>query len=239
MFFDPVTAGVSLGVDLIQNIVGHNQKQEAAKLQNEQIAAAYRHKLKIQQSQIIRDDNIYNLKKQAYRDKLFNLDQTTQAAYEQEDLRLNELFKQAAFARQGENIQLAKGLGAAQASRSRGQSARRAEAMTMGAFGRNQAVRAEQLFTSKLASQMRKDTIQRNTAAARKAAYADVAYAPVRPIAPLEPTFVSGPSGMDLFGGLLGAAGSAFSAGAAQGTANQQLKSKNTIRDGSVASKGN
>ena len=230
MFFDPVTAGVSLGVGLIQNIVGHNQKQEAAKLQNEQIAAAYRQKLKIQQSQIIRDENIYNFKKDAYRDKLYNLDRTSQAAYAQEDMRLNEIFKQAAFARQGENIVLAKSLGAAQAANTRGRSARRAEAMTIGAFGRNQAVRAEQLFTSSLASKMRKDTMRQNLASQRKAAYADVAFTPVRPIAPLEPTFVDGPSNMDLFGGLLGAAGSAFSAGVSQGTANQQLKARNPLK---------
>lgn len=229
MFFDPVSAGVSFGVGLIQNAVSFKQKQEAAQLQNEQIAAQYKQKLRIQRQQIIRDEAAYNFKKQRYNTTLRNLSETAQSAYQQEDLRLNEIFKQARFARQAENIALQQKLGSTAARNVTGKSAARMQAMDMGAYGRNQAIRAEQLFASQTASELRRDKIQRELDANRKSAYADVAFAPVRPIQPLEPEFVQGPSGMDFFGSLLGTAGSAFSSGVAQGTANQQLKARNPL----------
>ena len=229
--FDPITAGIKFGIGAIESIVGFNQQNEQARLQNERAMAQYKQQLKIRQRQIIAQDTAYNFKKQRYNTTLRNLSETAQAAYQQEDLRINELLKQARFARQGENIALQQSLGRRAASGMTGKSAARMQAMDMAAYGRNQAIRAEQLFTGEVASKMRRDKIQRDLTAARENAYADVAFAPTRPVMPLAPEQVEGPSAMGLIGNMFGVVGNAALGGFDAGRANKQLLVRNTLTD--------
>jgi len=227
MFFDPWSAGASLALGGIQTLFGHNQAQEQADRQNAANQAAYRQQLRMRNAQIVQQDGAYNLKVAAYNDKLFNLSQNANMTYQQEQLRQNEMWKQSKFARQAENIALAKSQGKLGARGRTGKSAARAMALDAASYGRNQAIRAQSLFSAGVASDMRNKATGMKLDAARRAAHANVAYAPARPLMPLEPTEVQGPSNLNLFTGFLGNLGSAFETGASVGRQNQQLYIRN------------
>lgn len=229
MPFDPISAGISLGLGAISSIGQYQQDQNRARIQNQAAMDDYKQRLRIRAAEIVQRDGEYNLDTFAYKKKLINLGESAQAAYQTEQLRMNELFKQARFARQAENIELAKATGRQAARGVSGKTAARMQAMDVAAYGRNQAIRAQSLFSAETGSELRKQRIQRDLTANREAAYAKVAFAPNRPFMPMEPTQLEGPSQMSLFTNLLGVAGNAAMSGIEGGRANEALKQRKPL----------
>jgi hypothetical protein len=100
-------------------------------------------------------------------------------AYATEQIRLNELFAQAAFQQQGALQNLVETRGANNATERYGKSAARANLVgTLGQFGRNQAIQAESLASAQAQSARNLDQISRDSFSQNLNAWQQVAIAP-------------------------------------------------------------
>jgi hypothetical protein len=100
-------------------------------------------------------------------------------AYATEQIRLNELFAQAAFQQQGALQNLVETRGANNATERYGRSAARANLVgTLGQFGRNQAIQAESLASAQAQSARNLDQISRDSFSQNLNAWQQVAIAP-------------------------------------------------------------
>jgi len=183
-------------------------------------AARNRQAMKIYKQQLRNYANDFYTRNAGYKNKIsqYQMQQrynqsAAQRAYESEQERINEIFKQAQFARQGSQIDLAAALGQGQAIEQSGRSAQRRQALIQAGAGRNEAIRNEQLRQSIMMSGARNRYTQEDLAKANKDAYFAVGARPVPGAAPIAPTMQRGPSTMSLLTGL----GSAALSGATTG----------------------
>lgn len=222
--FDPV----SLGISAVGSIIGavgkqqarnakHQQALKETRLKNQQMMARYQQQLKIRNAQIKRSDAAYNLKKTQYSIAALNLDKQAAAAYMAEEANLNEIFKQAKFTQEQDNVAREKVAGKRAARGQTGASAARGAAMDMAAFGRAEARRAENLFGQTFASDLRREkmNLEYNNQALNN--WASVSQPPLREEMPEPPTQLDAPAGpgntalfMDLAQGAVGALGAGY-----------------------------
>ena len=166
------------------------QSREAAAVTAENNAriSQYKQLLKQYEFNNITALNRYNLKKLQYGQKLRSFDQAAQRGYRDSQRRLNQQLKAGRVATQNRQIDAAKALGAQRARGVSGNTANRLNAMTMSQFGRDQAMQAENLMTARQDYKYNVSDISNKLKASRKAAFGEVAFAPIAGPAPLRPT---------------------------------------------------
>lgn len=175
MIIDPFSAALAGGQALMGMIGGFNQQSQAAKeaaynsaFQNAMTESSnkWTQKMYGQQLGMVQEQFGYN------RD-------AANRAYASEQIRLNELFAQAAFQQQGALQNLVEARGANNATERYGKSAARANLVgTLGQFGRNQAVMAESLASAKSQSTRNLDQISRDLFSQNLNAWQQVAIPP-------------------------------------------------------------
>ena len=133
-------------------------------------------------------------------------------AYQQLQIKTNEAFNQAAFANQGALTKLYKTLGMGAATGMTGKTADRFDVASLGAFGREQAIRTSNLVRSIEGQRLDQENVRRQLDNANQRAYQSVAVAPVPGRRPAPPTLLGGPIAPSPFGAITEVAGGLFGA---------------------------
>ena len=179
---------------------------------NQAALRQYEYQNKMIEARNINASNRYNLQIKQYKDQL-QLNQTAaQRAYQSEQMRLNEIFKDAAFKSQAREIQRQEALGKVLASGRSGKSASRMAALTNAAAGRNQAIQAESLKSAVNAMNFRNQGTRQKLMAANNRAFGSVAIAPVMEQYAPAPVLRDQPSNLGLIADLASAGASGLTA---------------------------
>ena len=194
------------------SIGSHQSAQDQANYTNESNNRQYKHALMVREAKWYNQIANWNNQRTDYKKTLNSNNEAAGRAYASEQLRLNEMYQQAAFSNQDSLTKLLQLSGMSQASGQSGQSLKRNQDMHLAAYGRNNAVVAENLASAKNAMNLRNETTWHQQKGANNQAWNQVAMAPVQDIAPPVPVQAPGPSGLGLAAGLLGAAASGASA---------------------------
>lgn len=203
---DPVVGILSAASSAVGAIGGHQSAQAQADYQNESAIRNYKHALMVREGKWYNQLATYNNQRVDYSKTLTENNLAASRSYASEQERLNEQYKQAAFSNQGMLTQLLQSAGMAQATGQSGQSAQRQQVMQLAAYGRNNAIVAENLASAKNAMRMRNEQVWYQQKSANNQAWNNVSMAPVPDVAPPQPVMAPGPSGLGLAAGLLGAA---------------------------------
>lgn len=210
---DPITAGVATFASQAAGAVGSFQSQQAqTDAANEASSRNYKHALMVREAKWYNQLANWNNQRTDYKKTLTENNLAAGRAYASEQERLNEQFRQAAFANQGALNKLLQSQGLVAAKGASGQSAQRSQVMRLAAYGRNNAIMAEQLRSGRNAMIMKNENTWYQHKSANNKAWNKVAMAPVQDIAPPQPVMAAGPSGLSLAAQLGGAALSGFNA---------------------------
>lgn len=201
-----VLGGLSAGSTALGAIGQHQSASAAARAQNEAAVGNYKYQLKVRENNWERERERYTAQKTQYQAQTQENQIAAQRAYASEQNRLNSIYQSASFGQQDQLVKLAQGSGVQAAAGRRGRSATRLDTDIVSQFGRNQAIMSESLLGAQFAARTRTDAVNRELVSANNQAYSDVAYAPEVGVAPPTPVMRSGPSGLSLAAGLMGAA---------------------------------
>lgn len=211
--FDPLTMGLlSFGTQAFGAISGFNDQAAATRRQNAQALKIYRAQIRQQRIGYAQRVADFKNRKIQYAEQVDFNRTAAGRAYQAQQQRLNELYKQMGFAEQGAQAQLQTGLGRMQAREVSGKSADRMQTIMRGDFGRNQAIRQEQMNTAIQNAKLRNERTTEQLKIANKQAYWQVGQAPVATELPPPPMMQQGPSQMGLFADLGQAALSGYGA---------------------------
>ena len=218
------------------SVAGHAQQQNQANAANASSIANYKHQLKVREQNWMRAKGSWENDKLNYDETVADNSFAAQQGYADAQLQLNEQFKKAAFAQEGELIKLLSGQGEMAAAGRTGRTAGRIDDSMLAAFGRNNAQRTASLVSSKQGYRQTTEEIQRKQRDANETAFDNVAFAPQPDVAPQAPKMQDGPSGLGLALGLAGvgmdAYGSAQAAKAPQGFIDQPSSPANRLKVG-------
>lgn len=200
MIIDPFSATLAGGQALMGLIGGFNQQNEAAS------QAAYNTAFQNAMTETAnrRTEQMFGRQLGMVQEQFgYNRDAANRA-YAAEQIRLNELFAQAAFQQQGALQNLVETRGANNATERYGKSAARANLVgTLGQFGRNQAVLAESLASAQAQSNRNLDQTSRDLFNQNLNAWQQVAIAPTLQSAVPMPQAPSGFNTALMIGGSL------------------------------------
>lgn len=197
---------LSFGSSALGAIGGHSAQSAAARRQNRYALKIYKQQLKARKAQALYRNADYINRKTQYKEQLFNNQSAAQRAYVAEQSRINEVFKQMNFAEQGSQVKEQSELGKLQAREVSGKSAERAQTLLSAGFGRNTAIRQEQLRTTIDVANQRNERTREQLKIANRSSYYKVGAPPINPELPPPPLMQSGPSQMGLFANLGSAA---------------------------------
>ena len=218
------------------SVAGHVGQQNQADAANASSIANYEHQLKVRKNNWMRATSKWENDKINFDEEVADNSFAAQQGYADAQLQLNEQFKKAAFAQEGDLIKLLSGQGQMAASGRTGRTAGRVDDSMLAAFGRNNAQRTASLVSSKQGYRQTTEEIQRKQADANETAFDSVAFAPQPDVAPQAPKMQEGPSGLGLALGLaqtgLGAYSSAQAAKAPQGFIDQPSTPANRLKVG-------
>lgn len=201
---EPVTA-LTVASGAMGAIGSHQSASAAARAQNEGAINSYKHQLKVREQNWNRERERYGHQIAQYKTQTLENDAAANRAYVSEQQRLNNIYKKAGFAQQDQLVKLAQSSGQVAASGRTGKSAQRLDTNVVSQFGRNQAIMAQSLLGAQTAYDTRTDAIRRQQISQQNQDFSNVAYAPKEGVAPPAPVMRSGPSGLSLAAGLLGA----------------------------------
>ena len=202
----PVLGAMAFGASPLGAIGQPQSASAAAAAQNEAAVGNYKYQLKVRENNWERERERYTAQKAQYQAQTQENQIAAQRAYASEQKRLNSIYQSASFGQQDQLVKLAQGSGVQAAAGRRGRSATRLDTDIVSQFGRNQAIMSESLLGAQFAARTRTDAVNRELVSANNQAYSDVAYAPEVGVAPPPPVMRSGPSGLSLAAGLMGAA---------------------------------
>lgn len=192
---------VSAGVAVAQagiGAIGASQKTAAANqaigAQNRASRQAYFRSIEQQNIEWNNTLKIWNQRLEQY-DKQLERNQDAAygygGAYMGLQVQTNEKFREAAFQAQDSFIKLNQVLGTAQATGQTGKTADRFDVASLGAFGREQALRASNLTSAIDKQKLDQTNVRRQLENANNQAYQSVAVAPVPGMRPLAPQLSS------------------------------------------------
>ena len=209
----PVALGVaSFATGALGAVSQHQSATAQANAANAATSSNYKYQLKMRERNWDRERYRYNDQKLNTENQLYENNLSASKAYASEQVRVNEIFKQAALSNQNQLIQLLGSQGKMSAAGRTGKSAQRVEGSMMSAFGRNQSIQAESLMSATQSYKDRTDRIRRTLRRDNRDAYQQISIAPQPGMSPIRPTMQNGPSPFSLFTGLAGAGLSGFGA---------------------------
>lgn len=220
---DPITAGVATFASGAVGAFGQHSDQQAAyrsqvdsvNRQNEYTRRQWDYQLKERDREWTNQLAIWNAKRAEYGQTLDQNASAADRAYASEQLRLNEAFNQAAFAKQGMLAQIVQGRGSIAASGRSGRSVGKLDQAALAAFGRNNAVMAQNLSNARNSMIRANENTRLALNSANMQAWRQVQFAPqptTPPPVPMLNGMPNAPSGWGLASGLMGAAVSGFGA---------------------------
>ncbi len=187
--------------------IGQYQGQQAqVAAANRSAASNYKYQMKVREQQWNRERLRYATQVSQYKETTAANQVAYSRAVADEQRRLNNAYKKAAFSNQNQLIQLTQQGGKMASAGAAGKSARRLDNDVVAAFGRNQAVMAENLMSAQTRFKSVGDSLGRELISANNRAFSDVAIAPEAGVAPPKPVMRQGPSPLGLIGGLTNAA---------------------------------
>jgi len=187
------------------SVAGHVGQQNAANAANASSVANYKHQLKVREQNWMRAQGDWENDKINYEESVADNSFAAQEGYARAQRQLNEQFKAAAFSEQGDMVKLLQSVGGMRADGQVGRTVQRVDDSMLAAFGRNNAIKAASLASSKERYQQQVEDIRRQQRDENEAAFDQVAFAPQPDIAPQKPQMQKGPSGLGLALGLAGA----------------------------------
>ena len=191
-------AAVSLGLGAAQSVAGFFGQRGQARAQNQAAAAQYRQQLKIFKDDFRYSQLQYGQQINQYRQQIRSIDEAAALGFSRAQQQKNESLQSASFKYQDRLIDLARRTGTTSATGAAGKSAQRLDADVLASFGRGQAKMAESLLSGDIRLKQDMQDLSLKAQGARNQAYGPVAVAPRKPIAPLAPTQVQGPSPLNL-----------------------------------------
>lgn len=201
----PVVFGlVSAGLSFAGQVAANDAANAAA-------AQDYRYQIARRDADWKMQLSSWGHKKLEYQKSIDSNSAAADRGYAAEQTRLNELFMQAAFQKQADMQQLIGVQGAIQANGQSGASVAKMDQAALAAFGRNQAIAAEQLTSARAAAIQRNEDIRLQLQGQNNKDYSQVALAPVAGIAPQPPIMRDNTSAfLGLASGVVGTVGGAF-----------------------------
>lgn len=203
-----IISGISSAASSVGGFIDAQNQASAA---NQSAINNYKYQVAERENRWNQELTIWNQRRVEYKQKSEENKSAAYRAYAQEQNRLNEVYKGAAFNNQAALIQMVNQSGSAQAKNVSGKSAQRLSDMAVAQFGRNQAIQAESIVSARNAYALNTDDLRNEWISANNKAYSDVAVRPVAGVAPPRPVMQSGPSGLGLIAGLGGAVVSGMS----------------------------
>jgi len=194
------------GIGIAQSIGSYVSDQSTTAAKNNALIQDYEYKLQQREQDWMSTLGEWNQSRLEYEKTLSANQEAAYGGYAQEQQRLNEVYKEAAFANQASLIGLMQGMGQYQARGVSGQSASRGLNMMQGAYDRNQAIQQESLRSARNRFTLSTEGIRRNLTSANNQAFSNVALAPVAGAAPPPPTMLQGPSTLGLITGIASSA---------------------------------
>lgn len=177
----PIIAGVLSSVASgVGGIMQTNAANAAAREQYEQ-------QLKIRSAKWDATRAVWNNKLVDYKGEHSSNQEAAGRAWASEQYRLNEQFQQAAFQKQDMLAQLVGAQGQLGASEQLGRTAQRLQMEQVAAYGRNNAIIAENLASARGAMMQRNEDIRRQMITENNKAWSQVAMSPVGDLAPPPP----------------------------------------------------
>jgi hypothetical protein len=208
----PVALGVASGVASGAGAIGQHQSASAqANAQNAAATSNYKYQLKVRERNWDRERFKYNVALGQYKDQTQENATAAQRAYSATQMKLNDKYRDAAFKNQAMAAKLIETQGGTLAQGMAGRSAQRVNNQVFQAFGRNQAIMAENLFSARTASEFSNQSTRRELLSANRQAYSKVAIQPMPGVAPPPPVMTPGPSGLGLAAGLINAGVTGYS----------------------------
>ena len=177
----PIIAGVLSSV--ASGVGGIMQTNAANAASREQ----YEQQLKIRSAKWDANRAVWNNKLVDYKGEYSSNQEAAGRAWASEQYRLNEQFQQAAFQKQDMLAQLVGAQGQLGASEQTGRTAGRLQMEQLAAYGRNNALIAENLASARGAMMQRNEDIRRQMISENNRAWSQVAMSPVGDLAPPPP----------------------------------------------------
>jgi len=194
------------------SVAGHAQQQNQTNAANASSVANYKQQLRVREGNWKRATSRWENDKINFDEEVADNSFAAQQGYSDAQLQLNEKFKTAAFAQEGDLIKLLSGQGELAAAGRTGRSAGRVDDSMLAAFGRNNAARTASLVSSKQGYRQTTEELQRKQRDQNETAFDNVAFAPQPDAAPRAPKMQEGPSGLGLALGLAGVGMDAYGA---------------------------
>lgn len=207
----PMALGVAqAGVGALGAVGQYQSGQAQAAAANANAMSSYRHQLSMFHRKNAGLNNIYKQKVSQYREQVNENNLAAQRAYTNEQRRVNEAMRSAAFTNQDMLIDLMQRQGAYASTGRSGRSIDRLEGDLLSQFGRNQSVMAANLLNVQQSQGIRNEAIRNQLRTQNNKAFNAVAVPPQMGIAPPKPVMQQGPSGLSLLAGLGSAAVSGY-----------------------------
>jgi hypothetical protein len=178
---EPISIGIASAV--ASGVGGIMQTNAANAASREQ----YEQQLKIRSAKWDANRAVWNNKLVDYKGEYSSNQEAAGRAWASEQYRLNEQFQQAAFQKQDMLAQLVGAQGQLGASEQLGRTAQRLQMEQVAAYGRNNAIIAENLASARGAMMQRNEDIRRQMISENNKAWSQVAMSPVGDLAPPPP----------------------------------------------------
>jgi hypothetical protein len=199
-----IGAVVGIASSVAGAVGSHQQSQAQADYQNEVARRDYEHAIRRREAEWQQTLSIWGNKRVDFANQASENYSAADRAYATEQAKLNETFMQAAFQKQDMLSQLIQGRGSLAASGRAGKTAAKMDQSMISAFGRNNAIIAENLASARSAMIRRNEQTRYQLMSGNNQAWSNVSIAPSPGIAPPQPVMAPGPSGIGLVSGILG-----------------------------------
>lgn len=207
-----IGAVVGIASSVAGAVGSHQQQQAQADYQNEVARRDYEHAIRRREAEWQQTLSIWGNKRVDFANQAAENYSAADRAYATEQAKLNETFMQAAFQKQDMLSQLIQGRGSLAASGRAGKSVAKMDQSMISAFGRNNAIIAENLASARSAMIRRNEQTRYQLMSGNNQAWSNVSIAPSPGIAPPQPVMAPGPSGIGLASGILGGIASGIGA---------------------------
>ena len=173
-----------------------------AAAENRYRKTVYKQQIKEWQRKNLESVARYNNKKAMFQEQVALNDEGATRANSAQQRQLNQAFGQNKLREQGAAIQQAQALGRVNAREVSGNSQNRLRGSTLAAFGRNQAIRQQNLMNATQETDIGMRNINRQLNLANREAYSQVRCAPTFSSAPVAPMMTQGPSALSKIAGI-------------------------------------
>lgn len=209
---DPVSLGVGTAVvGGAKAVSGFQAKRQQAKTANQAKASRYEAALNERYLDQTQRNNVYAQNIAQYKQSEGRARDALSRGFGQAQAQLNDVYSSAAFSTQNRLLESEKAIGRIQARGTSGQSAALAAQSQLAAYGRNQAILAENILGARNRYAYDVEGLRQRYNSNRATAYGRLGNAPVAGLKPPEPVYSKGPSTLGLVADLGGAALSGFS----------------------------